>query len=396
VVVDDDGVALAMMTSSLRKRGYHVVSYGDPREAVKQVAIDLPAAVITDMRMPHMSGLDVVREVRERLGTQAPPVIVISANDEEEHLSEAFRLGASDYLLKPVSEAELGVKLERALKPSEKRPGFDSVPEKIGPWKVHECIGRGGTACVFSATRPGDPTTYALKVVWPHLLSSTETLLRFRREIDTLSELDHPRLVKFIESGRHGDWFYYVMHHVAGGSLRQRVRDRGPLTAEDALRVIEQVAEPLGYLHARGLVHRDVKPGNIYYDRHDEAVLGDFGLARRLPDRGITLSSEFIGTPLYLAPEVFRSPEFDATVDLYALGVSAFEALLGRAPLSASDSMGLIGRIIDHGLPSPRDLVPGLPEDLYILLERLMARLPAARPRSAEEVVAMARRARGV
>ncbi|MCO5165201.1 MAG: protein kinase [Planctomycetes bacterium] len=392
VLVDDDGVCLAMLSSRLRKRGFDVCAYGDPREAMRQLPLDLPAAVITDLRMPHMSGLEVVQEVRLQLGSNAPPVLVVSATDEEAMLEEAFRLGATDYLLKPVNEAELGAKLERALRPR-KVAQFTPIPDRVGDWTLLECIGRGGTACVFTAVRGQDPTVRALKVVWPHLVGNTETLLRFRREIDTLCGLSHPRLVRFVESGRHEDCFYYVMDFLPGGSVRQRLRRAGPQPAAAALTLIEEVGEALGHLHAAGLVHRDVKPGNVFYDADGAHVLGDFGLARRLTDRGITLSREFIGTPLYLAPEVFRSPEFDESVDLYALGVSAFEALLGRAPMTEDDSMTLIGRILDGEFPRPRDLLPDLPAPLLALLERLLA--PAdARPRGAAEVVALAREAR--
>jgi eukaryotic-like serine/threonine-protein kinase len=157
---------------------------------------------------------------------------------------------------------------------------------------------------------------------------------------------------------------------------------------------LEQVAEPLGFLHEHGLVHRDVKPGNIYYDADGDMVLGDFGLARRLSDRGITLSREFIGTPLYLAPEVFRSPEFDQSVDFYSLGVSAFEMLLGHPPLAENDSMTLIGRIMDGGLPRPRDEVPGLPEPLARILDRLLASAAEDRVRTAAEVLDLTREAR--
>lgn len=392
VLVDDDGVCLAMLSSRLRKRGFDVCAYGDPREAMRQLPIDLPAAVITDLRMPHMSGLEVVQEVKHQLGANAPPVLVVSATDEEAMLEEAFRLGATDYLLKPVNEAELGAKLERALRPR-KVAQFTPIPDRVGPWALLECIGRGGTACVFTAVRDGDPTVRALKVVWPHLVGSTETLLRFRREIDTLCGLTHPRLVRFVESGRHEDCFYYVMDFLPGGSVRQRVRRAGPQPVEAALLLVEQVGEALGHLHAAGLVHRDVKPGNVFYDADGGHVLGDFGLARRLSDRGITLSREFIGTPLYLAPEVFRSPEFDESVDLYSLGVSAFEVLLGRPPMADDDSMALIGRILDGDFPRPRDLLPDLPPAVLALLERLLA-APDVRPREAAEVVALAREAR--
>ncbi len=392
VLVDDDGVCLAMLSSRLRKRGFDVCAYGDPREAMRQLPIDLPAAVITDLKMPHMSGLDVVQEVRHQLGASAPPVLVVSATDEEAMLEEAFRLGATDYLLKPVNEAELGAKLERALRPR-KVAQFTPIPDRVGAWQLLQCIGRGGTACVFTAVRDDDPTVRALKVVWPHLIGNTARLLRFRREIDTLCGLAHPRLVRFVESGRHEDSFYYVMDYLPGGSVRQRVKREGPQAPGAALQLIEQVGDALGHLHRHGLVHRDVKPGNIYYDDRGDMVLGDFGLARRLSDRGITLSREFIGTPLYLAPEVFRSPDFDESVDLYALGVSAFELLLGRAPMTEDDSMTLIGRILDGDFPRPADALPGTPAPILRLLDRLLA--PAeARARSAAEALALAKEAR--
>lgn len=392
VLIDDDGVCLAMLSSRLRKRGFDVCAYGDPREAMRQLPLDLPAAVITDLKMPHLSGLDVVQEVKHLLGANAPPVLVVSATDEEAMLEEAFRLGATDYLLKPVNEAELGAKLERALRPR-KVAQFTTIPDRVGAWSLLECIGRGGSACVFTAVRDDDPTVRALKVVWPHLVGNTETLLRFRREIDTLCGLEHPRLVRFVASGRHEDSFYYVMEYLPGGSVRQRIKRAGPQPAAVALQLVEQVGEALGHLHAHGLVHRDVKPGNIYYDAQGHMVLGDFGLARRLSDRGITLSREFIGTPLYLAPEVFRSPDFDESVDLYALGVSAFEVLLGRAPMSDDDSMTLIGRILDGEFPRPAEALPGAPAPLLGLLERLLA--PAGeRPDTAVEVLELARAAR--
>lgn len=399
MLVDDDGVCLAMLSSRLRKRGYDVCAYGDPREAMRQLPIDLPSAVITDLKMPHMSGLDVVQEVKSLLGQNAPPVLVVSATDDENMLEEAFRLGATDYLLKPVNEAELSAKLDRALRPR-KVAQFTPIPDRVGGWSLRECIGRGGTACVFTAVRDGEPSVVrALKVVWPHLVGNTETLLRFRREIDTLCQLSHPRLVRFIESGRHEDCFYYVMEYLPGGSVRQRIKAGGPQPPAAALQMIEQVADPLAYLHENDLVHRDVKPGNIYYDARGDMTLGDFGLARRLSDRGITLSREFIGTPLYLAPEVFRSPEFDQSVDFYSLGVSAFEMLLGRPPLSDQDSMALIGRLMDSGLPSPRELLPDLPDPMARLVERLIAQRPEERLRDGKAVLAEAaatRRALGL
>lgn len=392
MLVDDDLVYLTVLARSLRKRGYSVTAYSDPRDAMDHLALDLPAAVITDLRMPHMSGLEVVQEVRARLGVDGPPVLVVSSEDDEETLEAAFRLGATDYLLKPVSETELKVKLQRALRPGRGDSGrLPAFPDRIGDWALEECIGRGGSACVFRATRAGLPgSIHALKVVWPHLLENTETLLRFRREIDTLSSLQHPQLVSLVESGRHEGWFYYVMTYLPGGSLRDRLREDGACDPMEALRLVEEATHPLEFLHERGVVHRDLKPGNLFYDPQGRVVLGDFGLAKHLHDRGITLSEEFVGTPLYLAPEVFRSPRFDQTVDFYALGVCAIELLLGRPPLVETESLRLIATIMEQGLPPAHELVPGIPAPLAALLERMMARAPADRFQTAAELRAAA------
>ena len=388
-VIDDDKVVLEMLARTLAKRGYEVRTYEDPRVAMDALAADQPLAVITDMQMPHLSGLDVVGEVRKRLGESAPPVIVVSSRDDEQILEEAFKLGAVDYLLKPVKESELAAKLEKAIRrlgtSGSIRPPV-AIPKRIGAYELLEPIGRGGTAAVFKAQKMGDTSgeVYALKVVWPHLTVNHEALLRFRREIDVLGELDHPRLVRFVEAGRHDGCFYYVMEHLTGGTLRDRIERRGPGSPEDALDLLSELAQPLGYLHGRGLVHRDVKPGNIFYDDEGHAVLGDFGLAKRQEDHGITLAEEFIGTPLYLAPEVFASDKFDHRVDLYALGVCALELILGKPPLDEQDPVRLIARLVNEGFPAVSEVCRGLPPAVERVIAHLLERDPSRRTESAE------------
>ncbi|RMG14893.1 MAG: response regulator [Planctomycetota bacterium] len=392
MLIDDDGVCLAMLARGLRRRGFAVSTFKDPGEALRALRTERPDAVVTDMRMPLVSGLDVVREVRLQLGEEAPPVLVVSAEGGEGTLQEAFRLGAADYLLKPVSEAELYVKLSRSLQRAPARRPEQAIPERLDAWTLHERLGHGGTACVFRARRDEEPETdCALKVIWPHLTASTETLLRFRREIDTLASLEHPQLVRFVASGRDAGLTYYAMSYLPWGTLRERVRAQGAAAPREVLSFLSSLSAPLGYLHERGIVHRDVKPGNVFLHPERGYVLGDFGLARRLFDRGITLADEFIGTPLYLAPEVFRTNEFGITVDFYALGVCALEWLLGEPLLAEEDSVRLIGRLVEEGLPAPRELLPRLPPRLVSFLERLVAPDPAARPQSAGELAEQAR-----
>ena len=262
-------------------------------------------------------------------------------------------------------------------------PGYEIVRE----------VSRGGQGVVYQALQRSTNRTVAIKVIREGNFGDQQSIDRFQREVRVLAQLRHPNIVTIHDSGIAGGHFYYVMSYVEGGTLRDRLREGAAQSVADALDMIEQVAAPLGYMHDRGLVHRDVKPGNVFFTA-ERAVLGDFGLAKRLADRGITLAEEFIGTPLYLAPEVFQTAEFGSTVDFYALGVCAMEMLRGGRVVEEQDSMRLIGRILNQGLPSPKELLPDAPPSVLSLLEALTDRDPGRRPQDAEAVQEAVREAR--
>lgn len=344
-----------------------------------------PLAFICDPDKSKLSRLNILAGIK-RLSQQDRPIFIVSSDEREKSIANGFSAGVSDYLLKPLRAGELLAKFDRYIDKRKNRTS-SSIPRRIGPYLLQEAIGRGGTSAVFRAWHVDAPDEdLAVKVIWPHLVSDAEVIQRFRREIVLLQNLDHPGLVHFIASGRHDDWFYYVMEHVKGGTLRERMEERGPCRPAGAARLLLELAKPLSYLHKQGLIHRDVKPENIYFSG-DRVVLGDFGLAKLFTDRGITLDDDIIGTPLYLAPEALKNENVDRRADIYAAGMCALEWLNGGVVLKARDAMALIAKISNRGLPSPRELIKDIPDELCAILEDCLSSDPNKRIGNADVLV---------
>jgi len=325
-----------------------------------------------------------------RSGRSEIPIVLMTDDDSDTGISSLFRMGATDVLLRPLRSGELRAKVARLIRRSVTTLP-SRIPRRIGPYELQEPIGRGATSAVFRAWPVDHPERdLALKVMWPQLVGDGEAMQRFRREIDILQDLDHDGLVRFIASGRQDDWFYYVMEHIEGGTLRDLIGSEGACNKTQALKLIAALCAPLGYLHRKGLIHRDVKPENIYLE-DERIVLGDFGLAKQFTDRGITLAADVIGTPLYLAPEAFNSVDVDRRADLYSVGMCALEWLNGGPIVEESDPVRLITLISSGRLPRPREILPELDEDLAAILDGCLEPDPEKRLSDADGLCHRAR-----
>lgn len=381
---DDDLRAIAQ----IMRRKYPIVKCTTPNEARHLSLKKSPLAFICDPDSSKLSRLNILAGIK-RLSQEDRPIFLVSSDEREESIANGFSAGVSDYFLKPLRPGEVLAKFDRYIDKRKNRTS-SSIPRRIGPYLLQEAIGRGGTSAVFRAWHVDAPDRdLAVKVIWPHLVSDPEVIQRFRREIVLLQNLDHPGLVHFIASGRHDDWFYYVMEHVKGGTLRERINELGPCKPEAAATLLLELARPLSYLHKQGLIHRDVKPENIYF-AGDRVILGDFGLAKLFTDRGITLDDDILGTPLYLAPEALKNEDIDRRADIYAAGMCALEWLKGGVALKARDAMALIAKISNEGIPPPRELIKDLPDDLCSLLEDCLANDPNERIGNADILVSRA------
>jgi serine/threonine-protein kinase len=256
-------------------------------------------------------------------------------------------------------------------------------------YAVEAEIGRGGGARVFRA-RDLSGTVVALKVLHPELLVSVAAD-RFLREIEFARKLDHPHIARLLDSGEEGWLVYYTMEYAEGPSLRQRLDAAGPLGPDEVLRLAADVLGALGYAHARGVIHRDVKPENVVLTAAG-AILLDFGIARAVEASGgdrLTRSGTTLGTATYMSPEQIRGArDLDLRTDIYATGCLLFEAAAGRPPFHSANQMLVLHQHVNENAPDLRTLRPDAPPALAQAIARAVAKLPSERWASAEEMLA--------
>ncbi|QIN82547.1 protein kinase [Rubrobacter tropicus] len=248
-------------------------------------------------------------------------------------------------------------------------------------------LGSGGMGSVYRAHDARLDREVAIKVLGRHHAGSPEFVERFEREVKSVASLDHPNVVRVFDSGRGDDGSpYMAMELMDGGTLKDRIRQEGPLPPREAAKVALQVADALGAAHAAGIVHRDVKPENVLLAKGGGAKVADFGIARATEATAMTHTSMILGTAPYLSPEQARGETVGPASDLYSLGVVLYEALTGRTPFGTGEHVNPLAIAMKHctePAPSPRTSNHRVPRPLEIVTLTLMRKQPADRYASA-------------
>ncbi len=263
----------------------------------------------------------------------------------------------------------------------------------LGKYQIIEELGRGGMGAVFRAVDPTLQRDVAIKVLAPHLAWDEECVRRFLREAHLAARLRHPGIVTIHDVGHEGEWYYIVMQYLEGESLSKLLRDRGPLPPERLLPILEQLAAALDYVHQQGLVHRDVKPANVIVGPSGHVTLTDLGIAKALAESRITATGTTLGTPSYMAPEQITAGEVGPWTDLYALGVIAYECLVGKPPFAGDTTPAVLHKVVYEDPPDIAELRPDLPREVSVVLRRALAKGPTARFPSADLLVRALRQA---
>jgi serine/threonine protein kinase len=310
------------------------------------------------------------------------PIIALTPNEPREAI-RAVRAGAYDAAIFGTLEQVLDAAIADGKRIQE------GLPERLGPYEVHEMLGRGGMSTVFRATASGREV--ALKVLSAELAGNQEFVQRFEREARSAATLIHPHLMAVYGHGRARWRLWMAMELVRGKTLDSMLQHGGRFEPKRALALARQMTEALGYAHAKGFVHRDIKPNNIVIGDGDLVKVMDFGLLKATASDStpITRSDEFVGTLLYAAPEQVGGEPCDGRADLYSLGVVLFEMLAGIRPFGSQDSM-LIIRAKESGQLPFRvvELNPACPPPMAEIIERLMQPRPDQRYASAGELLA--------
>jgi serine/threonine protein kinase len=257
---------------------------------------------------------------------------------------------------------------------------------KLGAYIITDWIGQGGMGQVFKGIHEMLGRESAIKVL-PLQKANDESIANFRREIRTQARLDHPNLVRAFDAGEDGGVHFLVVEYVPGTDLRRLVRTKGHLDVQQAANVIKQAAEGLAHAHSHGLIHRDIKPGNILVTPEGVAKLSDLGLAGYLHDADDPRAGKTVGTADYLSPEQIRTPhEITAASDIYALGCTLYYAVTGKVPYPGGTPKSKARRHMEETPWHPRRFNEEVTDEFVDLIGDMMEKDPALRIQTADEV----------
>jgi serine/threonine protein kinase len=286
------------------------------------------------------------------------------------------------------------------------------VDTRLGKYQIQAEIGQGGMGTVYLAYDPLLDRQVAVKVLAPHLVWEKDFVERFLREARAAARLKHPNIVTIYDVGQDQHQYYFVMEYVEGGSLSALIRQRGALPPAEVVAILRPLADALDYAHRQGLVHRDIKPGNIMVGPSAGAgepaglgtippvppvptegsgtagsgtvgsghvTLTDFGIARAAQDTRLTSTGMLVGTPEYMSPEQARGEEVDYRTDQYSLGIVAYEMLSGQTPFGGTTPHGVLYKQVFELPPPICQAQPGLPSGVEAVLGQALAKEPGQR-----------------
>lgn len=252
-------------------------------------------------------------------------------------------------------------------------------------YKLYESIGAGGMAEVYRAEDLRLGRTIAVKILRAQFATDPKTLRRFLDEARSLAGFSHPNVVNVYDVGRQGERYYIVMEYVPGEDLRRKVEREKRIPMRQALDIARQVAQGIGSAHRKGLIHRDLKPGNILIAPTGDVKVADFGIARALALPGYTEPGVVWGTTAYLSPEQVRGEQAGPASDVYALGVVLYEMLSGDPPFLGEDRVAVALKHL-HDAPPPFDDDLNLPRGVVFLVQKALAKNPSERFANADEM----------
>ena len=266
-----------------------------------------------------------------------------------------------------------------------------------GRYAVRARLARGGMATVYEAVDLRLDRVVALKVMHRHLAEDPDFVARFQREARSAARLTHPHVVGVYDQGSAEGLIYLAMEYVPGRTLRDVLRQFGPLTPEQALVILDPVLEGLAAAHAAGFVHRDIKPENVLISDDGRVKVADFGLARAVETSSTSATQGMIiGTVAYLSPEQVQRGEADERSDVYAAGILLFEMVTGTVPHAGETPLSVAYQHVNADVPAPSLTRAGIPADVDALVVTATRRDPALRYRGAPDFLADVRRVRGV
>ena len=289
-----------------------------------------------------------------------------------------------------------GVRPEETLRTGPNAPTLapDSRFQYIGTYRIVREISRGGMGIVFEAYQESLRRRVALKLILSGNFASDDLVQRFKSEAEAAARLDHPGIVPIFEIGQHEGLYYFSMGLVDGESVADRLRDE-PLPPKEAAKLLAEVCDAVAYAHSHGVIHRDLKPGNVLIDKAGNPRVTDFGLAKQLDtDNELTPSGHVLGTPAYMSPEqaMGNTQATGVLADVYSLGATLYAMLTGHPPFQAASTIESLRQVIEREPLSPRLQNPRIPKDLETICLKCLRKETEQRYSSAQALAEDLRR----
>ncbi len=326
-------------------------------------------------------------------GTRPEPAGSAGLENEAEFDASVVAGGDASTLLTP--EDSVRVDAEPPLQAAAS-PGAAPQPawagKVLGHFRLLRPLGAGAMGMVVQAQDVHLGRIVALKVLRKRIrgMREEDRVRQFLREARAAASIDHPNVVPVYEINHHEGWWYIAMEMLEGGNLQTVVRAAGPLPPERACPIIADAATALAAAHQAGIIHRDIKPGNLMLTRTGRCKVTDFGLVHfDDPNDPFDLTNQSVGTPYYMAPEVIRHQPQTPAIDIYGLGATLYYALTGEPPFTGPDHKAVMRRHLDDPPPDPRAKVAECPPSLALLVQRSLAKKPEDRPSAAEFALAL-------
>jgi serine/threonine-protein kinase len=267
---------------------------------------------------------------------------------------------------------------------------MEMIGKRLGKYTITEDLGKGAMAAVYKAREESSGKLVALKILPGQITRDAERLRRFKREYRILAELDHPNIIRLLDADEAEGFHFYTMEYLEHPTLRAVIRgqQRQPMPVPRAAAILENLLRGLEYIHARQVVHRDVKPANCYIAPGDRTILADFGLVKATAMTAITMAPSFIGTPEYAAPEqIMIEKGVDARSDLYQAGLMFYELLAGQLPFSDDLESIICEKCLQENIRSPREFNPALSPELEAFVMKATVREASLRHESATRML---------
>ena len=273
----------------------------------------------------------------------------------------------------------------------------ERIGTEVAGFRIESVLGHGGMGTVYVAEQPSPARKVVLKLLRPELSSDAGFRRRFIHESEAAASTEHPNIVPIYSAGEADGVLYIAMRFVEGEDLRELIARDGPAPPERAVEIVSQVASALDAAHARGLVHRDVKPSNVLLDRQGNAYLSDFGLIKRSQvDSGLTETGQFMGSIEYCAPEQIRGEQVDGRADVYSLACVLFEAVAGRPPFRRDREIATLYAHLEQEPPVLSSVASSSNDELDVVVAKGLAKAPSERYETAGAFARDARHAAGV